>query len=145
MNPLPILLGVFAWNALKPQKPKTGGESWDQLGQLLARPELLDVLGSVSKLTDKTVSPEEKNAALMELITNPTVIELAKEVLHANESGEPHVTDVTESKVVPPNSASPQHSETPVFEPVEKIAGIEISEKLKKLYDNWYVSSSREP
>ncbi len=191
MNYLPLLLGALALFTVKPQQKA-----------FFSDPQLLDLLAPVAKLMNGT--PEEKNAAFMEVLSHPKAMELLQNLLQRNttegvsssardgnapastetpptepatpaepksdarpaetrgtaaqgESADTMVSATDETspsttELVPsvplaassePATFTPQEDAAEhLFRPVAQIAGVQLTEELKKLYRDWYLASS---
>lgn len=100
------------------------------------------VMDSVGKLSDPNASKEQRTGALLEMMTNPTVMEMAEKLFSGNSAGAKS-TESTPREDQDVNSEgynlgrySDESRE--FFRPIEKVAGKEVSHKLYSLYDNRY-------
>lgn len=98
------------------------------------------VVDSVGKLSDPNASKEQRTGALLEMITNPTVMEMAEKLFSGNgakctDSTPPQDQDVNNEGY---NLGRYSDESREFFRPIEKVAGKEISHKLYSLYDNRY-------
>lgn len=98
------------------------------------------VVDSVGKLSDPNASKEQRTGALLEMITNPTVMEMAEKLFSGNGakgtvSTPPQDQDVNSEGY---NLGRYSDESREFFRPIEKVAGKEISHKLYSLYDNRY-------
>ena len=73
MNPLPLLLGFMLIKGLG-KKDKDSGDGG--LGSLLGNPDAMAMLPHVTKLFDSAATVQEKNDAVMALMTNPAVFDI---------------------------------------------------------------------
>lgn len=98
------------------------------------------VMDSVGKLSDPNASKEQRTGALLQMITNPTVMEMAEKLFSGNsakstDSTPPQDQDVNSEGY---NLGKYSDESREFFRPIEKVAGKEISHKLYSLYDNRY-------
>lgn len=142
MNLLPLLLGFLLIKGFgKKDAPKGGADS---LGSLFSNPDAMSMLPHVAKLFDSSATEQEKNDAMMALMTNPAVFDLVSKFTSRDKSGdEKHSSEPTDEKPDAPKGGKSDDGfsgeSREFFRPVEKVAGVEISSKLYKLYDNWYI------
>lgn len=135
MNPLPLLLGFMLIKGLG-KKDKDSGDGG--LGSLLGNPDAMAMLPHVTKLFDSAATEQEKNDAVMALMTNPAVFDIVSRFAAKNDGGKSGKNnDDAPAGETEKREYSDESRE--FFRPVEKVAGAEISGKLYKLYDNWYV------
>lgn len=89
-------------------------------------PNIADMLNNFTQGS----SSGQNSGNILELLSNPLVIELIGKFLF-------------NKKKEPDKEAEPTETEKDdFFKPVEKVAGIEISKELYDLYDNWYIKSN---
>ncbi len=174
MNLLPILLGFMLFSGFnkKNKDAQFGGLNLGDLSGILSNPDLIGLLPHITKLFDKNACEEDKNAAMMALMTNPAMFEIiqkftakgdrpqdtAQDFGNFGDKAQEQPTDgkdgySAESKEFyscnrANNEKDAKHTvyndgysaeSKEFFKPVENVAGIEISQKLYKLYDNWYI------
>lgn len=125
------------------------------------------LLETIGTLNDKNASKEDKTGALLQVVTNPTVLNLAGNLFgsglfdnkndnansaqdsqsaqsqYTSNNGDAQSTDNSARSHADTNDEGydmGQYSEEArnFFRPVENIAGIEAAHKLYKLYDEWY-------
>ena len=165
MNILPVALGLLAWQMLngKNKKPFGKAENADGgfgaemfknglLDGLLANPEALSSLASVTKLFDKKASQKEKSTAIFGLLSNPAVFEFAKTFFTAktdsgegfNEKAKSENAETNADEAAGNEEAqySPSEQAQEAFKPVTAVAGVEVTDKLCRLYDNWYIKNN---
>lgn len=141
MNLLPILLGLImfsGFNKKDKNKQSVGGLNLGDLSGILSNPDAIGLLPHVTKLFDKNASEEDKNAAMMALMTNPAVFEIMQKFTSKKDDGQDVAQDFGENSQQE-NSTEFSAESKEFFKPVENVAGVEISQKLYKLYDNWYI------
>lgn len=140
MNILPMLLGFLAFQMVNKNNNKPAGKNGLDLNSLLSNPEALGVLTSLSKLGLKNADTTQ---ALMEIVSNPMVMNLFTSLLSKNTSAQStaDVRDAPEQNNGLNVNKESKFSEDAVgfFKPVETVAGVQISEKLYHMYDNWYI------
>lgn len=156
MNLLPLALGFLAWQFLKKNGNGTNSAlgGLNGIGNLLNNPDALGMLTSFGKLSDKKATTAEKTSALIELLSSPAILEVAKSLFknYAPASGSDKADNrQSEEKKTGAGKKSSPISEDDFkteeatdeskqfFKPVETVAGVEISKKLYHLYDNWYL------
>ena len=144
MNLLPIVLGFLALSGLN--KKKSGGtkSSLNDIMGMLSNSDMMSLLPHIAKFADKNATEEEKNQAMMQLMTNPAVFELMQKFTSKSENKTND--EQTEEKAADKQENAPfeekqnfSQESRDFFSPVEKVAGVEISSKLYGLYDNWYI------
>ena len=98
----------------------------------------------ITKLFDKNACEEDKNAAMMALMTNPAMFEIIQKFTAKGDRPQDTAQDFgnfgDKAQEQPTDGKDGYSAESKeFFKPVENVAGIEISQKLYKLYDNWYI------
>lgn len=93
---------------------------------------LVDCLGKLT--SDNT---EDKLGAIMQAVTNPTVISVAQSIFSKPET--PPKENETFANHEGYAFKSPSHEAQEFFKPIEHIADPEVKNKLYTLYDNWYL------
>ena len=149
MNLLPLLLGFILLGNFNKQNKKY---NFDLL-QILSNPDLAGLLPHVAKLIDKNSTEEDKNFAMMNLLTNPAIFEIMQKFTSKQEQPDHDKTDENnkqkdndynqkqdENKQEQPQTEQPFSAESQeFFAPIKDVADKQISQKLYALYDNWYV------
>lgn len=125
MNLSVIILALLALQATKRSQAQPKANIAD-----LFSDETRALLECVGTLTDKQASSDDKTGALLQMLSNPKIAELAEGLLHprkefANEEG---------YKFDTPSQASKDF-----FKPIDNVADAEVKHKLYGFYDNWYV------
>ena len=142
MNPLPLLLGFMLIKGLG-KKDKDSGDGG--LGSLLGNPDAMAMLPHVTKLFDSAATEQEKNDAVMAVMTTRAVLRGVGRFAAKNDGGksgknnDDAPADETAKNAGEAGKREYSDESKEFFRPVEKVAGAEISGKLYKLYDNWYV------
>ncbi len=134
MNLSTIALALLAWQLLSggnKQQQKPNASPLDNISQFMNE-DTKSILESVSKLSDKDSSQEDKTDAILQMITNPAVMNMASNLFKKNEK-QPETNDEG-YKFDTPSSDSREF-----FKPIDNIADAEIKHKLYWFYDNWYV------
>ncbi len=119
-----IALIVLVWKMAKTSN--CGGKTLptDVLGGLLS--------DGVQTLADSSSSAQDKTGAVLNLISNPSVMNAVQKVF-GRQSGEPQTNE--EGYVFPPRSKESQE----FFRPIKDVCGSEVTDRLCKFYDNHYV------
>ena len=149
MNLLPLLLGFALLGSFNKQDKK---QAFD-LSQILSNPDLANLLPHLAKLLDKNAGDEDKNFAIMNLLTNPAIFEIMQKFVTKPTQNQQEKTQTSEQKEDPkqeqkdkqinketmpePQPFSAESQE--FFAPIQEVADKQISKKLYALYDNWYV------
>lgn len=151
MNLLPLLLGFVLIGSFKKHSEKQNGFD---LSQILSNPDIVSLLPSVAKLFDKTATEEDKNTAMMALLTNPVVFEIMQkfagknqnETQENNSQQNEQQTNKEEKPEQKQDEYKPQEKQQTFsdeskefFAPIKDVADKQISKKLYALYDNWYI------
>lgn len=90
-----------------------------------------NLLDGIQKLTDKNADQSDKTGAILQLLTNPSIMNAAQN-LFANSQEKPLVNSEGY------NLGTPSKASKQFFQSVDKIADEEVKSKLYKWYD-WYV------
>lgn len=98
------------------------------------------VMDSVGKLSDPNASKEQRTGALLEMMTNPTVMEMAEKLFSGSSAKSADSTPKEDQDVNSEGYNLGRYSDESreFFRPIEKVAGKEVSHKLYSLYDNRY-------
>lgn len=145
MNWSTVALLFFAWQMLSQNKQSS--PKLQDVAPFLSD-ETKDILDGVAKLSSTTATNEDKTGAILQMMTNPTVINFAQNLFGSKGA------DKTPDK---PNDApsddglknqndegytfgSPTERAKQFFAPVDAIATAEIKHKLCYFYDNWYLA-----
>lgn len=151
MNLLPLLLGFVLIGSFKKHSEK---QNAFDLSQILSNPDIVSLLPSVAKLFDKTATEEDKNTAMMALLTNPVVFEIMQkfagknqnETQENNSQQKEEQTNKEEKTEQKQDEYKPQEKQQTFsdeskefFAPIKDVADKQISKKLYALYDNWYI------
>jgi hypothetical protein len=154
MNISTAIMLFLAWQMLSKNGGIGGGAGGRGLSGLsgLLNNETKELLSSVSKLTDKTASSDEKTSAIFQMITNPTVQTFTGGLFGNKGNGGSGTAEATAS--ASPQDVTydtneegyvfrdiPSEGAKDFFKPVENIANVEARHKLYKLYDNWYTKN----
>lgn len=138
MNLSTIALALLAWQLLSGSngKPtdKSNASPLDNISQFVSD-DAKSIIDCVGKLSDKSCSQEDKTGALLQMMTNPTVMSMASSLFNKtnNSKDKPIVNDEGYQFETP----SKQSKE--FFKPIDNIADAEVKHKLYWFYDNWYV------
>ena len=153
MNLLPLLLGFALLGSFNKQDKK---QAFD-LSQILSNPDLANLLPHLAKLLDKNARDEDKNFAIMNLLTNPAIFEIMQKFVtkptqnqpqpdeekpQQNEQNDTQKQEEYTNHTNNENSQNQQPFSTEsqeFFAPIQDVADKQISKKLYALYDNWYI------
>lgn len=126
-----IALLILVWKMATTSKQ--GGKTLptDVLGGLLSD-ETKSLIDGVQTLADSSSTSQDKTGAVLNLISNPSVISAVQKVF-GGQSGEPQTNE--EGYVFPPRSKESQE----FFRPIKDVCGSEVTDRLCKFYDNHYV------
>ena len=154
MNWSTVALLFFAWQMLSQNKQSS--PKLQDVAPFLSD-ETKDILDGVAKLSSTTATSEDKTGAILQMMTNPTVLNIAQNLFGTNGNS---------AKTPPPTDKTPtQSNDTPIttdvsknqndegytfdspterakqfFAPIDTIATAEIKHKLCYFYDNWYLA-----
>ena len=148
MNLLPLLLGFALLGSFNKQNKQ---QAFD-LSQILSNPDLANLLPHIAKLFDKNAKEEDKNFAIMNLLTNPAIFEIVQKFVAKNpekNTAQPQQNQSQENQSQE-NQQQEHHEQAndntnfsvesqEFFAPIQEVADKQISKKLYALYDNWYV------
>ena len=161
MNLLPLLIGFVLLGSFNKQDKK---QAFD-LSQILSNPDLTNLLPHIAKLLDKSADEQDKNLAIMNLLTNPAIFEIVqkfatKQQPQQDKNQQNNQEDNSKNNETPSQNQTVQNQEQTVdqtnnqntqnqqtfsaesqefFAPIQEVADKQISKKLYALYDNWYV------
>ena len=129
--------------------------------QILSNPDLAGLLPHVAKLIDKNSTEEDKNFAMMNLLTNPAIFEIMQKFTTKQEQPDLDKTnennpkqdndfsqkqdneyDQKQDEIKPEQTQNEQPfsaESQEFFAPIKDVADKHISQKLYALYDNWYI------
>ena len=79
-------------------------------------------------------SQQDKTGAILQMMTNPAVMNMASSLFGKGQSDEKPVVNDEGYKFEQPSKASQEF-----FKPIDNIADAEVKHKLYWFYDNWYV------
>lgn len=88
------------------------------------------LISCVEKLSDKNAQGSDKTEALLQMMTNPQVAEIAEKLFAKkdnlkNDEGY--------------DFGSPSQASKDFFRPIDNVADAEVKHKLYSFYDKWYV------
>lgn len=138
MNLSTIAIALLAWQLLSNTNGKKqdnhSSSPLDGFSQFV-NDDTKSILDCVGKLSDKNSSQEDKTGALFQMMTNPTVMNMASSLFKKAEEkqSEPMVNDEGYK------FDTPSQQSRDFFKPIDNIADTEIKHKLYWFYDNWYV------
>lgn len=137
MNLSTIAIALLAWQLLSTngeQHSKSNASPLDNISQFVSE-DTKSILDCVGKLSDKNCSQEDKTGALFQMMTNPTLMNMASSLFNKTEEpkNEPIVNDEGYK------FETPSQQSRDFFKPIDNIADAEVKHKLYWFYDNWYV------
>jgi hypothetical protein len=151
VNFLPVIIGVLLFSLFS---DKGGGKQSGGSGNAIDMENIQNTVGAINSFNKLGGKDTDKMSVVMELMSNPVVAELvgkflgnqptsgAGEEIHndgATETEQDYSASSGQDFNARDTSASEATEESEeFFRPVENIAGVEVSEKLRHLYDNWY-------
>ncbi len=157
MNWSTIALIFLAWQTF-------GNKSTSKLDDLtkLFNDDTRDILSCVDKLSSKNASSEDKTGAILQMMTNPTVLGFAQNLFSKTpqNGSQPPPKQQTPSQEQTPDQQqySPNKGASPLtndegftfpphsadaedfFAPIGNIADAEVKNKLYYFFDNWYLA-----
>lgn len=131
-----VALILLLWKVMGSKSPSQQAQPLFDGGiEKLLSDDTKNVIDCAKKLADANASAEDKTGAIFQIMSNPSVIETfgkmmggdapAKEEKNTNEEGYTFEGRSEESRKF--------------FEPIADIADVEVKNKLRKFYDDWYV------
>ena len=129
-----IALIALVWKmatGLGGKSNKSSPVSLDSLSGLLSD-DTKSVLSSAQTLIDSSASSEDKTGAVLNLVSNPAVINVVQQAFGGGQKSAP-AND--EGYVFPARSEESQS----FFRPIDQVCGTEVKDRLCWLYDNHYV------
>lgn len=157
MNFVPILLGFLLMNMMsnKTETNQTGGA--DDMGSRINnafKNMNIDEIGQILQLVSLFNKMKQKDADMSQIISevmsNPVAMEFLNKFAGGKTSdAQPTTENATKKEQTETASAQfgdnaesfdgKDNSVDDLFKPVENIAGVQLTEQLKKYYENWYV------
>ena len=141
VNFLPVIIGVLLFSLFS---DKGGGKQSGGSGNAIDMENIQNTVGAINSFNKLGGKDTDKMSVVMELMSNPVVAELVGKFLgNQPTSGADekiHNDGATEQDFNARDTSASEATEESeeFFRPVENIAGVEVSEKLRHLYDNWY-------
>lgn len=145
MNWSTVALLFFAWQMLSQNKQSS--PKLQDVAPFLSD-ETKDILDGVAKLSSTTATNEDKTGAILQMMTNPTVINFAQNLFgtKGTDKTPDKPSDAPSDDVLENQNDegytfdSPTERAKQFFAPVDAIATAEIKHKLCYFYDNWYLA-----
>lgn len=137
MNLSTIALALLAWQLLSGgnnQQQKPQASPLENISQFMSD-DTKNILESVSKLSSKDSTQEDKTGAILQMITNPTVMNMASSLFGKTDKK-------TETNDEGYKFDTPSSDSREFFKPIDNIADSEVKHKLYWFYDNWYVKQT---
>ncbi|MBQ9714919.1 MAG: hypothetical protein IJV77_00760 [Clostridia bacterium] len=140
MNFLPLLIGCVLLGSFGRQNKKQDGFD---LSSLLSNQDVVSLLPHLAKVFDNNATQEDKNLAIMNLLTNPAIFEIVQKFA----TKQPEQQDKQKQNTDDKPQAEQKQDKTEqnfsaesqeFFAPIKDVADKQISKKLYSLYDNWY-------
>lgn len=135
MNLSTIALALLAWQLLSGSnrtESKPNSSPLENISQFVSD-DTKNIIDCVEKLSSQNASTEDKTGAIFQMMTNPTIMNMASSLFKKEEEAKPVVNDEG-YRFETPSKASQDF-----FKPIDNIADAEIKHKLYWFYDNWYV------
>lgn len=135
MNLSTIALALLAWQLLSGSnqpKQKPAASPLETISQFVSD-DTKSIIDCVEKLSSNNSSQQDKTGAILQMMTNPTVMNMASNLFGKANADEPIVNDEG-YKFEQPSKDSREF-----FKPIDNIADSEVKNKLYWFYDNWYV------
>ena len=116
---------------LKPKQSAPQQNAFDDVLKMLNE-DTIGLLQCLTKLNDKNCTADDKQSALFQMLTNPTVLDLFGKMFSQQQQApmqnqEGYVFE------------QPSKDSQDFFRPIENIADAEVKHKLYWFYDNWYL------
>jgi nucleosome binding factor SPN SPT16 subunit len=163
MNLIPLVLGFLLFKMLPTFSNKNAAQQPDEsikrdpFGNLDQLQQALSLVDLFNKLKDNKA---DMSQVMGEVMSNPLAMDLisrfgfgakgqtteAKETTDTQKEYDNQTVnqtaseESTQTKVTEEENTEENFSSADLFQPVENIAGVELTEKLKKYYDNWYLN-----
>lgn len=159
MNLSTIALLLLAWQLFSGSNTQQQPHANSPLSNIsdFLSDDTKNMIDCVDKLSSKQCSQEDKTGAILQMMTNPAVINLASNLFaktntqttcnndaNNKETAKNGVENNTPNKKANTNDegyqfATPSSDSREFFRPIDNIADTEIKHKLYWFYDNWYV------
>lgn len=134
MNLSTIAMLLIAWQLLsKSNAPKQNKSPLESLSSFMSD-DTKNIMDSITKLSDKDASQEDKTGAIFQMMTNPAVMDMASKLFNKQETDKKQDENDEGYKFETPSATSREF-----FRPIDNIADAEVKHKLYWFYDNWYV------
>jgi len=144
-----IGLLVLAWQIIKSSKGS------DNLQSFLSD-DAKNIFDCVGKISNKDCSQSDKTGALLNLVTNPTVMGVVDKIFaktteqsdsqNTGQNGNQQSTQQQQNCTTKPfqnaegyTFNTPSEQSTQFFAPINGIADNEVKHKLYSAFDNWYI------
>ena len=134
LNLSTIAMLLIAWQLLsKGTAPKQNKSPLESLSSFMSD-DTKNIMDSITKLSDKDASQEDKTGAIFQMMTNPAVMDMASKLFNKQETDKKQDENDEGYKFETPSATSREF-----FRPIDNIADAEVKHKLYWFYDNWYV------
>lgn len=134
LNLSTIAMLLIAWQLLsKSNAPKQNKSPLESLSSFMSD-DTKNIMDSITKLSDKDASQEDKTGAIFQMMTNPAVMDMASKLFNKQETDKKQDENDEGYKFETPSATSREF-----FRPIDNIADAEVKHKLYWFYDNWYV------
>ena len=134
MNLSTIAMLLIAWQLLsKSNAPKQNKSPLESLSSFMSD-DTKNIMDSITKLSDKDASQEDKTGAIFQMMTNPAVMDMASKLFNKQETDKKQDENDEGYKFETPSATSREF-----FRPIDNIADAEVKHKLYWFYDDWYV------
>ncbi len=138
MNLSTLAIALLAWQLLsQPQRDAPKKQQPDFTG--LLSDDTKSIIDSFGKLSSKNCSGDDKLSAILQMMTNPMVMNLAQSLFPQQQSSTQETQEQPFTNDEGYKFDTPSQDSKEFFRPIENIADAEVKNKLYKFYDNWYV------
>ena len=142
-----VALLLLAWYAFSgpnksPQNNRPKTSPLENISSFLSD-DTKNILNCVNTLSSNNCSQEDKTGAILQMMTNPAVMNIASSFFGGGKADtgeqqkEVHKDEHVNSEGY--RYETPSASSQEFFHPIDNIADTEVKHKLYWFYDNWYV------
>ena len=115
---------------LKPKQSAPQQNAFDDVMKMLNE-DTIGLLQCLTKLNDNNCTADDKQSALFQMLTNPTVLDLFGKMFSQQQAPMQNQEGYVFEQ--------PSKDSQDFFRPIENIADAEVKHKLYWFYDNWYL------
>ncbi|MCM1289432.1 MAG: hypothetical protein NC183_02035 [Corallococcus sp.] len=147
MNLSAIALAIVAWKLFSDKQTREKDAPPKIALTDFLNDDAKTVIEGAEKLTSKNSNADEKMSAILGLIGNPTIMNLAGSLFGQGQSAKASPETQTQTEENAANFtndegyefAKPSASAQEFFHPIDNVADAEVKSKLYWFYDNWYL------